>query len=323
MSSAADLCSPNEKVRRSKMVASTREQMIALGRKAQVASLVNARKKAEKRKENTLKRAEKRKRAETENEDEPSAKKKKCSARVITFSRRDLDYVKRIFNTSIVHFGNLNIAGLFAAYDCIACPVVIYPVFIEQYDKKTSIYKSKFILGAGKSSSVITGIQQAFAELYPDLPASRVYDWELMKWNKRAYKATTVNVAVDPAVLSQQLYSSKSFGGTKHLSTAKVIDELASAKKMECAIEVSEYIARFVDDRVKKDLAPDGVTRTLSFEDVRTACAEAEAKQVEEKKTEAEVAQKVASSDLIEEAFNKMKENSEVSDSDEESSEDE
>jgi hypothetical protein len=298
--------------------------MVALGRKAQVASLVNARKKAEKRKENTLKRAEKRKRDETVNEDEPDAKKtKKASARVIAFTQRDFDHVKRLFHTAIVHFGNVNITGLFAAYDCMACPVVIYPIFTEYFDKKKqSIYKRKFILGVGRASSVFTGITQAFADLYPDLPVNRVYDWELMKWNKRAYKAPTVNTAVDPGVLSQQLYSSKSFGGTKHLLTVKVIDELSSARKMECAIEVSKYINKFVDARVRRDLSPDGVTNTLSFEEVRKAYAEAEAKQADEKTLEAEVSEKVASSDLIEEAFKRMKDNAEVSGSESESDSD-
>lgn len=316
-----DLTSPNEKVRRSKIVETNRQNLTSIARKAQVNSLVNAKRKAEKRKENTAKRAEKRQRTDGAAEDEPDAKKKKSSGRVIPFSDRDFEHVKRLFHTAIVFFGNVNLLGLYAAYDCMACPVLIYPIFTAQFDKKKqSVLKRKFILGVGKSSSVFTGIQQAFSELYPEYPVSRVYDWELMKWNKKAYKAATVNVAVDPGVLTQHIFSSKSFGGTKHLPAVKIIDELGSARKMECAIEVSKYFSRFIDEKIRHDMSPEG--NILSFEDVNEAYKEAERKRLEEKQAEDQVAANVANSNLIKEAFDKMLENtnSESSEEDESSS---
>ena len=183
------------------------------------------------------KRAAKRKRQETTEEDEPETKKKKNEGRIIDFTERDFEHVKRLFATVLLYFGNLHIAGLVCGYDCSVNPSIVYPIFVSAQDeKKQSVYTRKFLLGVGRAGHVFTGIRQAFTELYPELPADRVYDWKLFKWNKKAYKAVTVNVAPDPGTLSQRLFSSKCFGGAKPLPDVKVTDEISSTRKMENAI---------------------------------------------------------------------------------------
>ena len=319
-----DLSSPNERARRGRIVAGTRKNNLDLAKKAQIESQIAARNKANKRKEMTARRAEKRKRSEEDNgtaEEEPETKKKKKEGRIIDFTERDFEHVKRLFNTVIVYFGNVNLLGLVCGYDMMFCPSLVYPIFVgPQETKKQSVYSRKFILGVGKSSNVFTGIKQAFTELYPEHPADRVYDWKLMKWNRKSYKAVTVNVAVDPSVLSQHIFSSKSFGGTKHLPAVKVTDEMASARKMECAIEVSKYIQEFVPDSVKNELPKDYCT--LSFADIRSNLEEAERKEAKAKEAEEKVESEVIDSDVITQAFEKIErerqqaEDSEIEDSD-------
>lgn len=325
MTRAADLASPNEKNRRQDIAQRTRAANIELAKKAQIESQVAARKKAEKRREMTEKRAAKRSREETDDSEEPDAKKskKKSEGRVIDYTERDHKHVTNLFHTNISYFGNTNILGLFCGYDCMPCPTLVYPIFTgPQTEKKQSVYSRKFILGVGKASNVITGIRQAFTELYPHLPADRVYDWKLMKWNKKAYKAATITVAVDPGVLSSKLFSSKSFGGASNLQLVKITDDLTSARKMECAIDVSRYINEFVPEDIKKNFP--GFT-TLGFEDVRSTLKAVEMSQTANKETEKEVGKIVESSDIIQEMFdrseNKNAGNDSDSESDEESSE--
>lgn len=301
-----DFASPNEKKRRQKVVETNRKTCLDLAKKAQIESQVAARLKAQKRKEMSQKRAEKRKREAPETEEEEHhSKKKKTEGRIIDFSDRDFEYVKRLFQTVIVYFGNSKIVGLFCGYDCMACPALVYPIFVSpQDDKNQSVYERKFILGVGKSSHVFTGIKQAFTELYPEFPADRVYDWKLMKWNKRAYKAVTVNVAEDPQVLFQNIFSSKSFGGAKHLPAIKVTDELNSARKMECAIEVAKYIKDYTPDSVLKDFPPG--YELLSFANIKENLQAASEREKQEKLAEENAAEKIHSSDIIKETFSQI-----------------
>ena len=302
----ADLTSPNERVRRTKLVSATVENNRQLAKKAQIESQVAARLKAQKRKEMSLKRAEKRKREAPEaEEEEQHSKKKKTEGRIIDFTTRDYEYVKRLFQTVLVYFGNSKIVGLFCGYDCMPCPALVYPIFVSpQDDKNQSIYDRKFILGVGKSSHVFTGIRQAFTELYPEYPADRVYDWKLMKWNKKAYKAVTVNVAEDPQVLFQNIFSSKSFGGAKHLQAVKVTDELNSVRKMECAIEVAKYIKDYTPESILKDFPPG--YELLSFDNIKENLQEATLNEKKERKTEDKTSQKIKSSDIVKETFEQM-----------------
>lgn len=306
MSSAGDLASPNEKARRQHIAQRTRATNIELAKKAQIESQVAARLKANKRKEMTDKRAAKRQREETDDDDQPDAKKsskKKSEGRVIDYTERDHKYVTNLFHTNIAYFGNTNILGLFCGYDCMPCPTLVYPIFTgPQTEKKQSVYSRKFILGVGKASNVITGIRQAFTELYPHLPADRVFDWKLMKWNKKAYKAATLTVAVDPGVLSSKLFSSKSFGGAANLPLVKITDDLTSNRKMECAIDVSKYVQDFVPEEIKKNFP--GFT-TLSFSDVRATLEAAASAQKKEKKIEKEIEEEVKGSDIIKELFDR------------------
>jgi len=303
MSLVVDLTSPNERVRRQNVAMATRKTNLDLAKKAQIESQIAARNKANKRKEMTAKRAEKRKRSENSDEEEEKRVKKKNDGRLITFTEKDRAHVIRLFHTNIAYFGNVNVLGLFCGYDCSVCPTLVYPIFTApQKEKKQSVYTREFILGVGKQSNVITGIKQAFTELYPHLPADRVYDWQLMKWNKKAYKAATLTVAVDPGVLAQKIFSSKSFGGAANLPAIKVTDDLSSSRKMECAIDVSKYISDFVPEDIKKNFPG---YATLGFDDV-SATLEAVAKgQVQEKETEKHVEDEVSKSDIIQQAFDK------------------
>ena len=307
MSQAVDLASPNEKIRRQNIAQRTRATNLDLAKKAQIESQVAARMKANKRKEMTHKRAAKRQREEVDEDDEqPDAKKsskKKSEGRVIDYTERDHKHVVNMFHTNITYYGNTNILGLFCGYDCTPCPTLVYPIFTgPQTEKKQSVYSRKFILGVGKASNVITGIRQAFTELYPHLPADRVFDWKLMKWNKKAYKAATLTVAVDPGVLSSKLFSSKSFGGAANLPLVKITDDLTSSRKMECGIDVSKYISDFVPDDIKKNF-PGYVT--LSFADVRSTLEAAANAQKKEKETEKEIEEKVARSDIVKDLFDR------------------
>lgn len=323
MSSTGDLTSPNEKTRRQNIAHRTRATNIELAKKAQIESQVAARLKASKRKEMTDKRAAKRQREETGDDEQPDAKKsskKKSEGRVIDYTERDHKHVTNLFHTNIAYFGNTNILGLFCGYDCIPCPTLVYPIFTgPQTEKKQSVYSRKFILGVGKASNVITGIRQAFTDLYPHLPADRVFDWKLMKWNKKAYKAATLTVSVDPGVLSSKLFSSKSFGGAANLPAVKITDDLTSSRKMECGIDVSRYVRDFVPEEIKKNFP--GYT-TLSFTDVRATLEAAAAAQKKGKKNEEEVEEEVKSSDIIKELFDrKEREHLDCGDSDTESGE--
>lgn len=321
-----DLSSPNTRSRAAERVAEARRKNIELARIAQVKSQVVSREKAKKRKENTNKRANrKRELADLDNSSEPETKKKKTEGRIIEFSPRDFEHVKRLFNSAIVYFGNVNIIGLFCGYDCMVCPALVYPIFVgPQEEKGQSIYDRKFILGVGKSSNVFTGIKQAFTELYPEYPADRVYDWRLMKWNKKAYKAVTANVAVDPGVLSQDIFSSKSFGGTKALPCVKVTDEMNSARKMECAIEVSVYIKNFVPQDIKSQIASS--YDLLSFADIRETLELVSLEEKKLKEKEAEISENVKTNDIIKETFERAERKNEteyLSDTESEESESE
>lgn len=302
---AVDLTSPNERTRREKKVANVKQSNLESARKAQIESQVAARKKAQKRKEMTVKRALKRQAPEERDSEEPETKKKKNEGRIIDFTERDFEHVKRLFNAVLVYFGNLNVVGIFCGYDCAVCPTIVYPVFVSAQDeKKQSVYSRKFILGVGKSSNVFTGIRQAFTELYPEYPADRVYDWKLMKWNKKAYKAVTSNVAVDPSVLSQRIFSSKSFGGAKSLPDVKVTDEIASARKRECAIEVATYIKDFVPEKIKNEFPKD--FRTWSIADITATLEAVSEKEKLEREKEKEISETVSDSDVIREAFERI-----------------
>ena len=70
MSLVVDLTSPNERVRRQNVAMATRKTNLDLAKKAQIESQIAARNKANKRKEMTAKRAEKRKRSENSDEEE-------------------------------------------------------------------------------------------------------------------------------------------------------------------------------------------------------------------------------------------------------------
>lgn len=289
----------------------TQKKNIELAKLAQVKSQIASREKAKKRKENTSKRAKKRKLEGADNSSEPETKKKKTEGRLIDFTARDLEHVKRLFNSVIVFFGNINIIGLVCGYDCSFCPALVYPIFIgPQEEKKQSVYDRKFILGVGKSSNVFTGIKQAFTELYPEYPADRVYDWRLMKWNKKAYKAVTANVAVDPGVLSQDIFSSKSFGGTKQLPCVKVTDEMNSARKMECAVEVATYIKKFVPQEMKTRIAPSH--DLLSFADIRATLEMVSMEEKKLKEKETEISEEVKTNDVIQEAFERASHKNEI-----------
>lgn len=319
-----DLASPNEKKRRQNIVAINKKTTLELAKKAQIQSLAKAKTKAQKRKEMTLKRAMKRKREDTgsdNEEEEHQSKKKKTDGRVIPFTDKDRTHCIRLFNTNVSYFGSTNILGLTSNYDVTPCPVLIYPIFTgPQKEKKQSVYSRDYILGVGKQSNVITGIKQAFSELYPQHPSDRVYDWQLYKWNKKAYKAPTVSTAVDPAVLSQKINSSKSFGGAANLQTPKIIDDLLSTRKMENAIEVSVYIRDNVSNDIKGNFP--GYT-TITFNDVLANLKAAEEGQKKSKETEQEVEKEVEASDIIQEAFERRnkQEEEEVSDSETEEGE--
>lgn len=318
---AVDLTSPNERSRRERKVASVKQNNLEAARKAQIESQVAARKKAQKRKEMTERRALKRQAPDARDNEEPETKKKKNEGRIIDFTERDFEHVKRLFNAVLTYFGNLNVVGIFCGYDCAVCPTIVYPIFVSAQDeKKQSVYSRKFILGVGKSSNVFTGIRQAFTELYPEYPADRVYDWKLMKWNKKAYKAVTSNVAVDPDVLSQRLFSSKSFGGAKSLPDVKVTDEIASSRKRECAIEVATYIKDFVPERIKNEFPKD--FRTWSIADVVATLEAVSEKEKLEKELENEICGTISTSDTVKEAFDRIeKQKSETGHVDSESEE--
>lgn len=319
-----DLSSPTTQSRISERVEGIKRKNIELAKKAQVKSQVASREKAKKRKENTSKRANrKRQLADADNSSEPETKKKKTEGRLIDFTARDFEHVKRMFNAVIVYFGNVNILGLYCGYDCTACPALVYPIFVgPQEEKGQSIYDRKFILGVGKSSNVFTGIKQAFTELYPEYPADRVYDWRLMKWNKKAYKAVTANVAVDPGVLSQDIFSSKSFGGTKPLPAVKITDEMNSMRKMECAVEVAHYMKTFVAPDVKSKIASN--FDLLRFSDIRETLDLVTLEEKKLKEKEAKIAEEVKNSDIIKEAFERAEKGNECgSGSESESSEEE
>ena len=301
----AHLVSPNETKKRKRIVALTHQDKLELARKAQIESQIKAKERAQKRKAATEIRELKRKREETATEEEPSSKRKKTDGRIIDFTERDFEYIKNLFHAPILHYGNSGVMGFVSGYDLMFCPVLIYPIFTAPPDpKQTNIYKRKFILGVGKSSHVITGIKQAFTELYPQYPSDRVYDWKLMKWNKKLYKAVTVNVAEDPAVLFQSTYRSKSFGGAKHIPAVKVTDELCSARKMENAIEVSKYIKEYLSDEVKAGFPPNW--SVLSFADVKANLQAALENQQKAESVEEEVKELVDNSDIIKEAFEKI-----------------
>lgn len=302
MPSVVDLTSPREKTRRITLAEKLRNDNLQAAKKAQIESQVAAKKKAEKRKEMTTKRLAKRKRSNDDDEELPDTKKpKKNEGRVIDYTERDHEHVKRLFHTNISYFGNVHTLGLFCGYDCSVCPALVFPIFIgPATEKKQSVYTRKYILGVGKSSNVITGIKQAFTELYPHLPADRVYDWKLMKWNKKAYKAATLTTAVDPAVLSQKLYSSKSFGGAGTLPAVKITDDLLSNRKMECGIEVAHYIKNCVPDEIKRNFPN---YNTLSFSDIKSTLEAAAEAQKKTKETEEAVEEVVEQSDIIKETF--------------------
>ncbi len=313
---SVDLSSPNENKRRKKIVNTSKEDKLELAKKAQLKSQIEARDRAEKRKKATNKRAEKRKRDGASDAEEPNTKKKKTEGRIIDFSERDLVHVQHLFNTQIVNFGCLGVMGVVCGYDASFCPVLVYPILTgPPPDTPVSVYRRKYILGVGKQSSVFTGIKQAFGELYPEYPADRVYDWKLWKWNKKLYKAVTVNVAVDPSVLSQTLYSSKSFGGTKHLPAVKITDDLASARKMECAIEVSRYI-KSLPESIKSTFPPD--YRTITFDDIREMLKAIEEQESNEKESEKKVSKAVASSNIVQELFDQIEKEKTSGDSSEE-----
>ena len=296
--------SPRENNRRKKIVLNSQRDKLDLARKAQLQSQIDARERAEKRKEATSKRASKRARENETSTDEPNTKKKKLEGRVIDFTERDLKHVQHIFNTQILNYGCLGIMGVVCGYDATFCPVLVYPIVTgPQPETAVPIHKRKYILGVGKQGSVFTGIKQAFGELYPEYPADRVYDWKLWKWNKKLYKAVTVNVSVDPNVLSQTLYSSKSFGGTRHLPAVKITDELASSRKMECAIEVSRYIES-LPESVKKTFPPH--YRTITFQDIRDMLKTLEEQEDKAKKTEKKIEEVCGSSDIVTELFNQI-----------------
>lgn len=279
------------------------EDKIKLGKEAQLKSQLAAKERAEKRKEATYKRA-KRTRNEETSGDEPSAKKKKTEGRVIDFTDRDLAHIQHLFNISLQHFGAVRVMGISCGYDAMFCPILVYPIFTAPPPPKPkSPLKGKYILGVGRISDVGTGIKQAFTELYPQYSADRVYDWKLWKWNKKVYKAVTMNVSVDPNVLAQSIYSSKSFGGTKHLPAVKITDDLQSNRKLECAVEVAKYIET-LPDSVKESFPPG--YRTISFDDIREILKEVEMAEANEKETEKEVSEKVASSDLVNDRFNEI-----------------
>jgi len=300
-----DFASPNERIRRRNAVTALKQSNLESAKKAQIESQISARKKAQKRKDMTEKRAAKRKRQETTEEDEPETKKKKNEGRIIDFTERDFEHVKRLFATVLLYFGNLHIAGLVCGYDCSVNPSIVYPIFVSAQDeKKQSVYTRKFLLGVGRAGHVFTGIRQAFTELYPELPADRVYDWKLFKWNKKAYKAVTVNVAPDPGTLSQRLFSSKCFGGAKPLPDVKVTDEISSTRKMENAIEVARYIKDFVPDKVKSDFPEHW--RTWSISDIRTVLEAVSEKERKIKEDEERVQAAVGNADIIKEAFEKI-----------------
>lgn len=303
MSSVVDLTSPREKTRRITLAEKVRNDNLQAAKKAQIESQVAAKKKAEKRKEMTSKRLAKRKRTDDEDEELPNTKKPKNEGRVIDYTERDHEHVKRLFHTNISYFGNVHTLGLFCGYDCSVCPALVFPIFTgPATEKKQSVYTRKYILGVGKSSNVITGIKQAFTELYPHLPADRVYDWKLMKWNKKAYKAATLTTAVDPAVLSMKLYSSKSFGGAGNLPAVKITDDLVSNRKMECGIEVATYIKNCVPDDIKRNFPNYG---TLSFADIKSTLEAAAETQKKTKEIEQRVDEVVEQSDIIKETFEK------------------
>lgn len=323
MSLVVDLSSPNERTRRSTLTQRVRTQTLEAAKKAQIESQVAAKERAEKRKQMTTARAQKRReREEAGSDDErPTKKAKKNEGRIIDYTERDHQYITKLFHTNISYFGNVNVLGLFCGYDSVAAPVLVYPIVVgPATEKKQSIYDRKFILGVGRAANVITGIKQAFTELYPHLPADRVYDWKLMKWNRKLYKAATLSTAVDPSVLSQRLFSSKSFGGAGNLQPLKITDDLTSTRKMECAIEVARYIKDFVPQDIKNNFP--GYT-TISFEDVLNTLSEATKIQKTAKEAEKKVEEAVNTSDIIKEAFEKNEASETESDEDEDEEEEE
>lgn len=306
MSTPATDASPNEKARRTKLARENTCNSRELAKKAQIESQLSARLKARKRKEMSKIRAEKRKReVEEGNAEAPSSKKVKTEGRIIDFTDRDFEYIKALFQTNILYFGCAKIVGLVCGYDAMFCPALVYPILVAPPEEKSQpIHERKYILGVGKASHIFTGIRQAFTELYPQYPADRVYDWKLMKWNKKVYKAVTVNVAEDPHVLFQNLYSSKSFGGAKHLPAIKVSDELNSVRKMECVIEVAKYIKNHVPANVLKDFP--GGYELLSFASIKDNLQAASEKEKQERLLEEKASEQIAQSDIVKETFTKI-----------------
>lgn len=293
--------SPMDQKKKTKLVQDSRASVIEKAKKAQVASQINARVKAEKRKVKAAERVAKRK---LENPDLPAAKKRATNdARIIKCTERDIEHIKNTFSCTIVYLGNINTVGLFCGYDATVCPLIVYPVMIGPFQKDTPIMDRDYVLGVGKPSNVFTGIRQAFGELYPEYQQDRVYDWELLKWNKKLYKAATLQVSVDQHVLAQNLYRSKSFGGSKHLPAVKVTDEIKSERKMGFAIEVAKYIETLPD--LAKDTFPKdyNLMRVAELRDVLDKIAREEKLT---KDTQMEVSKTISESNLIADRFQQI-----------------
>ena len=130
------------------------------------------------------------------------------------------------------------------------------------------------------------------------------------------YKAATLHVSVGQEVLAQELYSSKSFGGTKNAPAVKVTDEIKSDRKMKFAIEVAKYV-----DGLPKELKsgfPKGY-QLMRVEELREALQEITKQDKKTAKADKKAAESVKNADIIKEAFEALKENESMPDSGSES----